>query len=170
MKITKIIQELIAVEEKANKEMRFSGANYSQFFGPFYDTLTEKVQSLKKPEIYRKVLSNSNTIEVDRKGTLIKKVTMEFSSGYFAEIVAHIMMIMDINFLESEELYKKVKIIFIELINHFGRLDLEDLKSAILEEYYNDLIFSMVTLLHSEQNFNLGIQARGKGKAFRAGS
>jgi hypothetical protein len=144
MKITKIIQELISVEEKANKEMRFSGANYNQFFGPFYDALLEKVQSLKKPENYENVLSNRNTIEIDKKGTLIKKVTMEFSARYFADIVAHIMMIMDINFLESEELYKKVKNIFIELITNFTRLPLDTLKESILEEYYNDLVFSMV--------------------------
>ena len=143
VKITKVIQEFIAVEAK-DREVRMSGANYSQFFAPFYDVLAKKVDSLKRIESHKDALADPSSIEIDKRGTVCKKVTMEFSTNYFAEIVAHIMMIMDINFLESEELFKKIKNLFIELILNFSRIQLDLLKGAILEEYYNDLIYSMV--------------------------
>jgi hypothetical protein len=96
-------------------------------------------------------LANRESLETDAKGTLVKKISMEYSTSYFAEIVAHVMMIMDINFMQSEELFKKVKKLFIQLIENFSKLQLDTLKEAILEEYYNDLVFSMVNN-HLQQN------------------
>lgn len=144
VKITKIIQEFIAAKAKYDSSQNTAAANYSQFFAPFYNMLEEKVDSLKRIDAYKEHLSNRESLETDLKGTLVKKISMEYSTSYFAEIVAHVMMIMDINFLQSEELFKKVKKLFIQLIDNFSKLQLDTLKDAILEEYYNDLVFSMV--------------------------
>lgn len=157
VKITKIIQEFIAVEGKDNREHRQAGSHYINIFAPFYDVLAKKVESLKRIESQKDVLSDKSSIEIDKRGTVCKKVTMEHSTNYFAEIVAHIMMIMDINFLESEDLFRRIKNLFIELILNFSKIQLENLKDVILEEYFNDLIYSMVASYYAEQSHHAGL-------------
>lgn len=144
VKIIKIIQEFMNAEAKTSEPR--NSTTYSTFFAPFYEVLAKKVDSLKRADSYRDVLSNKDNIEIDKRGTIWKKVTMEYSTSFFAEIVAHIMMIMDINFRESEDLFKKVKNMFIDLLTNFSKIQLESLKEVILEEYYNDLIYSMVDI------------------------
>lgn len=142
VKIIKIIQEFMTVEAK-NSEPKHPSTYYN-FFSPFYDILIKKVDSIKRIESHKDILANKANIEVDKRGTVWKKVTMEYSTSFFAEIVAHIMMIMDINFRESEDLFKKVKNMFIDLLVNFSKVPLENLREVFLEEYYNDLIYSMV--------------------------
>ena len=153
-KITKIIQEFIAYEGKADNKNKYMGDEYYKFLAPFYDALAKKVDSLKKIESYRDTLSDKDAIEVDKRGTLFKKVSMEHSTSYFAEIVGHIMMIMDINFLESDKLFDKIKNLFIDLILNFNKIPLDTLKGVVLDEYYNDLIYSMVGYSDAEQSHN----------------
>lgn len=168
VKIMKIIQEFMTVEAKTSEPRH--PTTYNNFFASFYDTLAKKVDSIKKIESHKDVLANKANIEIDKRGTVWKKVTMEHSTSFFAEIVAHIMMIMDINFRESEELFKKVKNMFIDLLVNFSKVPLENLKEVILEEYYNDLIYSMVAAVYSEQSHYSGLQTHCQSQKRRTKS
>ena len=55
--------------------------------------------------------------------------------SYFADIMAHIIMIIEAGFLENDLLFNKIRDLFVDLILGFERVQLDNLK-AIPEEYY----------------------------------
>lgn len=160
VKILKVIQEFMSAEARASEPRHSS--HYLKFFSKFYQVLTKKVESIKRIDSYKTALSNKANLEVDKRGIVTKKTTMEYSTSFFAEIVAHIMMIIDINFRESEDLFKIIKNLFIDLLLNFNKIQLESLKDEFLEEYYNDLIYSMVRPTKIEQSCNSGPSVDGE--------
>lgn len=68
---------------------------------------------------------------------------MEHSTAYFGEIFTFIMLMIEYNFLDNEKLPDMIKNLFINLIHGFEKVQLDNLKDKINEDYYSDLISSI---------------------------
>ena len=63
--------------------------------------------------------------------------------AYFGEIFTFIMLMIEYNFLDNEKLPDMIKNLFINLIHGFEKVQLDNLKDKINEDYYSDLISSI---------------------------
>lgn len=137
---TKIIQFLIETgykEPSRNQDPKY----FTNFFASFYETLGRKIDSLKRIEDYVPHLINLPVV-TDSRGAKVKSAPMEWSMSYFADIIAHIIMIIENSFLDNDLLFNKIKDLFLELILGFERVQLDSLRT-ISDEYYTDLIYAM---------------------------
>jgi hypothetical protein len=143
--INKIIQVFIEAEAKQNDKTT-DGKYFLNFFHVFYDALSRKIDSLKNINSYIPHLSQLG-VATDTRGVKVKSAPMEYSMSYFADIIAHIIMIIEASFLNNEQLFVKIKDLLLDLIVGFERVQLDALKGSIPDEYYNDLIYAMNKLL-----------------------
>lgn len=97
--------------------------DFNVMFRPFYTVLEEKSKLFNT--VNKEEWKENAKIANDSKGNAQKDVSMKHSIIYYADIMTHIMMLIDEKLLiGNDELIKKVKNLLGELLAGFTRIDI----------------------------------------------
>ena len=154
-KFIKIFQDLVISKCKDIKAV-LDPADFLGLLNPYFDVIRAKIDSVPNIVTYVGPLSKSSKehpiIEVDLRGIKIKKVQMQYSMQFFSEIISYFVHLIDMNFIDNEEVFKTASELLVNLILGFQKVQLENLKDKIVEDFYNELIGAMVGTAHREQD------------------
>lgn len=143
LKFIKMIQDLVITKGKEHEKQLKS--EYVESFSGVLDVYKLKIDSLRNIILHVPHL-NQKMIEVDQRGAKLKRVTLEFSTQFFSEIISHIALIVEQQFMENEQIFIRASSLLIDLIFGFQKIGLETIKGKLAEDFYSDLINAMVPL------------------------
>ena len=113
---------------------------FNQTFIQFYTVLEQKSKLFS--QINSEDWKANSKIVKDSKGNSKKDVSMKFSIFYYADIMTHIMMLIDEKLLiGNDELIAKVKSLLGELLEGFFNVDIQEISQNMDQIYFKDLIY-----------------------------
>jgi hypothetical protein len=113
---------------------------FNTIFRNFYSILETKSRLFNR--LNSEEWKANATMSIDAKGNPQKEITMKYSIIYYADIMTHIMLLIDEKLLISnEELIKKVKDLLGELLTGFTNIDIKAISLNMDPIYFQDLIY-----------------------------
>jgi hypothetical protein len=156
----KIVQELIDMEFK-KKQPQMGAPEQNRMliesvpeltFKSFYAALKKKAEGLKsldKSATFLKEFSeNPANIDSNIQATLLARVPLIHSMSVYSEIIAHFMMVLEFNFLDSEGFFNLATEFLLEIIKSLKQINFPVIKKEMPAEHFGELLSAVSKIMH----------------------
>lgn len=121
-------------------------------FRPFYVALKKKAEGLRQLErsaqFLREFSEDPNNIDPNVQANLMARVPFLHSMSVYSEIIAHFMMVLEFNYLDSAAFFALVTDFLLEMIKSLKQINFQSVKKEMPADHFGELLSAVSKMMH----------------------